>query len=118
MKPKAKGKINEINLTVVGLQHRLTKTKIEKLIDALPLMIELRREPENEFDENAIAVWCIEKPFKEVKIGYIQRVVAADLAGPMDDGKFKPYEAWLSEVEVVKTGVGGEGHVGNLLVKV
>ena len=118
MTPKAKGKIKEIELTVVGLQHRLTAKKIEQLGELTPLKCELRREPDNKVDENAIAVWCVEKPFREVKLGYLRRQVAADLAEPMDDGKFKPTEAWLTEVSVLKTGIGGEGHVGTLYAKV
>lgn len=117
-KPKAKAKVKEIELTAVGLHYRLTPSKLAKLEDSLPLQCELRREPENEYDENAIAVWCVERPFREVKIGYLAKQVAHDLAPMMDVGKFSPHEVWASEIHVSKSGVGGNGHVATLLVKV
>ena len=116
-KPKAKAKVKEITLTCVGLHYRLTITKLRKLQDNLPLQAELRREPENEYDENAIAVWVIEKPFREVKIGYLKREVAHDLAPQMDSKHFNPHEIWVAELRNEKEAVGGNGYVAQLLVK-
>ena len=43
--------------------------------------VELRREPENEFDANAIACW-----FRGCKAGYITRRMNAELAAALDAG--------------------------------
>lgn len=117
MKPKAKAKVKEITLTCVGLHYRLTISKLRALQENLPLKAELRREPENEYDENAIAVWVIEKPFREVKIGYVQKAVAHDLAPKMDSKEFHPHEVWVAELQNQKKEVGGEGYVAMLLVR-
>lgn len=51
----------------------------------------LRREPDNEFDENAIAVyWGIEK------IGYIKRTLAKDIAKSIDKGN--TYKCFVSNI--------------------
>lgn len=116
-KPKAKAKVKEISLTAVGLHYRLTISKLRKLQELLPLKAELRREPDNEYDENAIAVWIVERPFREVKIGYLKKEVAHDLAPKMDAGDFKPHEVWAVELVNEKEGIGGNGYVAQLLVK-
>lgn len=82
---KAKKKLKQDNdvlveLSVVGLNHRVTATEFGKLFDALPVKCRLVREPENEYDENAIKV--IAHPKRH--IGYLRRGVASSLAPRLD----------------------------------
>lgn len=117
MKPKAAAKVKEISLTAVGLHYRLTIPKLKKMEEAIPLKVVLRREPNNEYDENAIAVWCVERPFKDVKIGYLKRGVAQDLAPKMDSRDFKPREVWITELVNEKETTASNGYVAELLVR-
>lgn len=107
----------EITLTVVGIHYRLTAPTVRKLIADLPIKVELRREPENMHDENAIAVWAMEKPYRNTQIGYLKREVAADLAGAMDEGDFNPREAWLTKIDDEHKAEGGNKYEGQLIVK-
>ena len=79
----------ELEITVVGLQHRLTpstrrllETKLEEgTISAL-----IEREPDNPADDNAIKVVISGTPYKGLHIGYIPRATAAIMAPAIDDG--------------------------------
>lgn len=63
--------------------------------------VELRREPDNEYDENAIAVYTED----ERQLGFLSRELAADLAPEMDDG-WEP-EAAIANITQSKSGVYG-----------
>ena len=80
---------HEIELDVVGLQHRITTSTRRWLAKSLkengPIFCKLVREPENTHDENAIKVVIQEGNYKDLHLGYIQRAVAAVLALMMDD---------------------------------
>lgn len=113
-KSQAKKKPKEITLTVVGLQYRLIDPKLKDMQEVTPLKTELRRDPENIHDENAIAVYVMEKPYKGTHVGYLKRQVAHDLAPEMDRGKFSPREVWLTEITFSNQ---DRAHTGTLLVK-
>lgn len=96
--------MKKLNLTCVGMRHHVTPTTLRKMGKECPLKIELRREPDNIHDENAVAVVCLEKPWK-MKIGYVSRQTAAELAVRMDRGKVHFTEAWLTSADD-ESGVG------------
>jgi len=95
----------EMNLTVVGLNYRLTITTMQELAKDTPLHCRLEREPDNEHDENAIKVLVTEKPWAKkhdpLHIGYLSRVVASEIAPRMDTFRWPKYDVWLIEVDYV-----------------
>lgn len=109
---KAKGKLQkyEIELPLVGFNHRAVAQTRREIAMEVPLSVELRREPENVHDPNAVAVYVLEEPWRELHIGYVPRAVVALIAHKMDKGKFNPVEAWLTEAEP-------EGGTGTVRVK-
>lgn len=69
-----------INTSVVGLAHYGFRSNISKLIDSgVPLA--LRAEPENIYDENAVAVYV-----GQVKIGHIRRGEAKQVSAALKSG--------------------------------
>jgi hypothetical protein len=124
MTPKAKSAkkgavtpAKEITLTAVGFHFRLVPHQIEKLQQEIPIVLELRREPENEYDMNAIAIWGRERPFV-MKLGYISKPQAAEIAPRMDAEEFEISEAWLLDLApATHDSIGGNGYYGEVLVK-
>lgn len=90
-------------LTVVGLQFRFKVTGREMLARAVPFPVELEREPDNEYDENAIKVnIAADKKLtklKGVQLGYLRKEVAAILAPKLDAGSIEPVKLWVTEVD-------------------
>lgn len=96
-------KPKEVELTVVGLQYRVTTSSRIMLADNLPFPVRLEREPENEHDENAIKVVAVKyfsHSFNDFHIGYLTRAVASEWAGPLDTGKLMIAEAWVTGIDV------------------
>lgn len=89
----------KMKLTLVGVRHRVTPTTMREMQELTPLKIELRREPSNFHDENAVAVYCMEKPWNAMHIGFVARQVAAELAPRMDAGKFEVVSAYLTSLD-------------------
>jgi len=79
----------KLETSVVGLHYRVTEDTAQTLSEVLPLQAELRREPENKHDANAIAVRLLDKPWRRFHIGYVPRAVAAELAPRMDSGELE-----------------------------
>ena len=77
---------------VVGMHFR--GRDVKELATSLPLGTELtlKREPENEHDDNAIMVYYL-----DTHIGYINRQTALWIAPDMDEGK--EYTALLVDYE-------------------
>jgi hypothetical protein len=80
--------------TLWDLQEMMERPKRQYQTQFLQLV----REPDNEFDENAIAVH-----WNGVKIGHLNRVIAFRMAPELDAGT-----TWLARVEEV----GGDEHIG------
>lgn len=101
--PQAKAKVPryEIELPVVGMAHRVSQSS-RKLIAARlekgVIPCEILREPDNLHDHNAIMVIMDGQPFKDMRIGYIARAVAAKMAPLMDEGNLTPIESALTMV--------------------
>src|SRR5262245_37635491 len=86
-----------MNVQVVGLNYRMTTTAQEQLQDQVPMLVQLVREPENNHDENAIAVH-LTRWRKDMMIGYLPRDVAAKLAPLLDHGDVEITSVWLKDV--------------------
>lgn len=72
----------EFHYTIVGMQYRVPKDSRRMLGTEVPFGVVFKPEPENEFDENAIAVFVAKDNFMAgVHIGYLRKEVAATLAG-------------------------------------
>lgn len=87
----------EITVTVVGVSYRVAPYETNEIEEITPLAAVLQREPENEHDENAIAVFINEGRWKGTHIGYVKRETASALAPRMDSG-IEISECWLLEI--------------------
>lgn len=78
-KAKAKRVIErDVKLTCVGMQYRIKKDARRMMKKHVPFRVAIRREPSNEADENAMAVFVAAPiPYKGLKLGYLVREVAA-----------------------------------------
>lgn len=72
----------ELRAVIVGNQHRPLEAQERYHQLEKDEALDLVREPDNEYDENAIAVYS-----DGIKIGYIPRTMNADLAEAMDEGR-------------------------------
>ena len=80
---------NSLEIPIVGLQHRLTPSTrrfLEQRVQSGTIPVRIEREPENSADENAIKVIIDQAPYKDMHIGYIPRIVAAEMAPSIDNG--------------------------------
>lgn len=96
-----KKKLRNLDLTVVGLSYRVTPAKMEEIAGETPLKAKLVREPENNHDSNAVAVYLTEKPYN-FHLGYLSREVAKEIAPRLDKG-MEVEEAWLLSVDLVES---------------
>ena len=103
----SKHNILKYEFTVVGLRYRMTKPSQAKLAEQCPFTVWVTREPNNEHDENAIAVKIgdFNVPMYPMKIGYLRREVAKVLAPGLDDGTVEVGKAKLTEIRDDGTGV-------------
>jgi hypothetical protein len=102
--------VPKLDLTLVGMRHHVTVATLREISKVCPLRLVIKREPENLKDENALAVWCKEKPWRDMKFGYVSRQVAAELSPRVDRGKLEFTEVWLTEVDA-------DAGLGEMLVK-
>jgi hypothetical protein len=101
-------------LTVVGLRFRWKKDGRDVLKRACPFPVELEREPDNKYDEDAIKV-NVAGDFKLTKLrgqqlGYLanrkdahtgERVgIASMLAPKIDAGTIEPVKLWVTDIDV------------------
>lgn len=103
--PKTTPKEKEIQCLLKGLSYRLTQETIRQVNLLCPLRVELRREPENLHDQNAVAVYSLEKPWRNVKLGFVERGIAAELSHKLRDKEIEVTEVYLMDAEDVD----GEG---------
>jgi HIRAN domain len=81
----------DLELTVVGINYRVTPATIRELQELLPLQCELIREPDNYHDPNAVKVVLTDRRWRRgFHIGYLSRQLATEIGPRMDGGKF-PY---------------------------
>ena len=94
---------------IVGTQFRgiSAQVRLARLMDQE--RVELRREPHNEYDSNAISVWSNEGIGVDeysgmphgIMLGYIPKAKNADLARQMDEG-IQVCGFWEEDGEVVR----------------
>lgn len=78
-------KANIFVTRLAGVSYEGRQQYVEKITADTPLL--LKREPQNPYDANAIAVYaCFDH--EEQKIGYIPKVMAQAIAERMDAGEF------------------------------
>lgn len=94
----------DIELTVVGLNFRW-KREVRKMMPGwCPFTVTLEREPDNQYDENAVKVLIAkQKPLAKLagkQLGYLRSNIAALLAPQLDDGTLKPAKLTVTEIDV------------------
>ena len=100
---------NKLDLDVVGMQYRITRSTAHKLQMKCPIPVVLEREPENFDDENAIKVIIAKDAdvFPGMQLGYVRRRTAEVLSLAWDAGKLQIHEAQLTKIDAEK----GEGRM-------
>lgn len=88
-----------VETSVVGMAYRVTPATMKELQKEVPLSAKLVREPDNEYDENAVKVVLTDKRHKNFHIGFLPRQVAKEFAPSMDDGSFPFSVVWLISVK-------------------
>jgi hypothetical protein len=89
----------KLELSVVGLQYRVTPSTRRMMAKHLPLKVKLVREPRNTKDPFAIKVVVANgSPYKKIHIGYIRRQIAAMLSPAIKRKKIELGEAWVTEL--------------------
>ncbi len=87
-----------MKLQCVGMRYRVTPTTLRDMAALTPMRVYFKREPQNIHDENAVAVYLNEKPWKNMHVGYISRQTAAEIADRIDSGKIELTGGWLNNV--------------------
>lgn len=77
--------------TVVGLQYALSQSGRKLIGKQVPFRVKLKRNPNNEYDSNAIEVVIadIKVSNAQMRMGHLSRQVAGVLAPEMDKGAMK-----------------------------
>lgn len=101
VKKKHAAKVMEI--TAVGMLHRVTPATLGEISDSCPLHCRLEREPTNKHDENAIKVFITDRPFGKTHgdfhVGYIARPTASVIAPVMDADEWEYDQCMLVAVD-------------------
>jgi hypothetical protein len=108
--PDKKVKTKGVEISVVGMQYRVTPSTLKyigSLLEGGPVECRIEREPDNVHDENAIKVILNESPYKGLHIGFFPRGVAALYAPLIDQGRLTLKTAKLTEL--VPVGAHQEG---------
>ena len=99
-KKKQKGREKQVEVTVVGLVHRVTKPTLRSMAMETPFPVSFKREPNNIHDENAIAVSTNDRTLEfQGQVGYLRRQVSADYAPLIDAGKLEIVDGWIMEID-------------------
>lgn len=94
-----KTKKRKLEISVVGLRYRVTLRGMKEMGAKVPLAASLTREPENDADPNAIAVYLIDKPWRNFHIGYVPREVAKEIAPLLDSGELVIDKVTVTEID-------------------
>jgi HIRAN domain len=92
----------EMKFRVVGMKYRLSRSTRLILEKRLPLLCRLVREPENEADPNAVAVYVRSEPWRGTKLGYLPRGVAKEIAPRLDAKRLKVIRVTLVSLDVAE----------------
>ena len=108
-------KLPRLETKVAGVTFGNRQLFIEQLLDCAPesITIRLEREPGNEHDKNAVAVYAAVEGRRAYQMGYLPRTLAAFIAPLLDAGKavnalfrevrggYQPYMNYSVVVEVI-----------------
>jgi HIRAN domain-containing protein len=99
----AKGRTWSHTLELIGLRFRWKKDARRVLANMIENKgavtgIRFSREPENKYDENAIAVYLPSRLMSGHQLGYLHRETAAMLAPKLDDGSLVIVSAELQSL--------------------
>jgi HIRAN domain len=117
MPAREKGRRWEHSLDVIGLKFRWTRSARRALGDMIAKRgsitgVRLIREPNNEYDENAIAVYLPERLQEGRQLGSIRREAAEVLAPKLDGGHTTVVTATLLDLDA-----DDDYNSGELLIK-
>lgn len=99
---KLKLRRQTMELTVVGLQYRLslsTRRMISQKLGEGRIEVKLVREPDNEMDRNAIKVVIAKSAYKGLHIGYLRKQTALVLADAFDEGEIIDPETYMTALD-------------------
>jgi hypothetical protein len=99
---KKKTRARQLELSVVGIEHRITHDTMRKMVRQLPIKCYLQREPDNMHDVNAVKV--VVHPDNDFRapnwhIGYLRRAVAEKFAPRMDAHNIEVLDCDLIEID-------------------
>lgn len=89
----------KITLTVKGLRYRVTAATMRTMSDVTPLNARLEREPDNLYDKNAVKVIICDKPWDDFHVGYLDKVVAKEIAPKLDKGTLEITKARVLSID-------------------
>lgn len=92
--------MGKVVFEIRGVQYHQPPYKLRDMEKLAPLKARVTREKTNPVDRNAFAVFIIEKPFKDNKLGYLSKEVAAEYAPLYDKGKLSLENARIDEIDV------------------
>lgn len=91
-----------LELSVVGMQHRLTPSTRKYLLTHVtkegPIPCHFEREPENPHDAFAVKVILDDSPYRGIHIGYLPRTTAQVIGPALDENRMRDVEAWLADM--------------------
>jgi HIRAN domain len=90
-------KLKRIECDLKGVTNYTTVAMRNVMVGRLPLDVFAEREPDNEYDENAIRIYLVREP--PTHLGYVPRKVAAVLAPALDDGRLEFVKGSLDSLE-------------------
>lgn len=89
----------QLEFELVGARHHVTTSTILEISNLCPMNVKLVREPDNPTDKNAIRIDADGEPWDKMQIGYVPRLVAAELAPKMDKNQIEILAAELLELD-------------------
>ncbi len=92
----------ELEVSVVGMSYRLTPSTRKSLVrrvESETIPCEIRREPENMHDENALMVIVGKGEYKGMHIGYLPRQTALVLSPAIDSGEVQSVTGEITDID-------------------
>lgn len=90
----------QMELHLVGTRHHVKAQTILEISNCCPMKVKLVREPKNEADPNAIAIYSDDDgTWAGMQLGYVSREVASELAPRLDKKQIQVKRAVLEELD-------------------
>jgi hypothetical protein len=94
----------QLELHLVGTKHHVKAQTILEISNCCPLKVKLVREPQNGVDPNAIAIYADDETWGGMKLGYVGRETASELAPRLDKKQIQIKGAVLDELDTTGHG--------------